>query len=321
MEEILQNSVVLRLLYKMVRGEISEIYPRIGYEDISYPVLNRLFGSDNQWGQLLDKLSFEGFLVKHVYDKVFRCPKCHSLNLRPKRLCPKCRSSNYVQGNVIVHYSCSYVDFEEKFIESETSLKCPKCGKSLKQIGIDYGNPGFAFKCLDCEEFFNLPLELWVCKSCEHQFQLHQAIVENIYSYRLNETVREKVEKVVLYTEPLAEFFRRKGFHVECFSEVKGKSGNLHMVDVFARNLSNSTKEFMIDIEEKENQQPITVEEVLKFIAKVLDVKTKNLHPILIAIPKVEKEAKTLTSKLGIDCVEAETLDLAVDKLEKTLKV
>jgi Zn finger protein HypA/HybF involved in hydrogenase expression len=112
------------------------------------------------------------------------------------------RSSNYVQGNVIVHYSCGYVDFEEKFIESETSLKCPKCGKSLKQIGIDYGNPGFAFKCLDCEEFFNLPLELWVCKSCEHQFQLHQAIVENIYSYRLNETVREKVEKVVLYTSP-----------------------------------------------------------------------------------------------------------------------
>lgn len=67
---------------------------------------------------------------------------------------------------------------------------------------------------------FNLPFELWVCKSCEHQFQLHQAVVENIYSYRLNETMREKIEKAVLYTEPLAEFFRKKGLHVKCFSQL-----------------------------------------------------------------------------------------------------
>ncbi|RLI05571.1 hypothetical protein DRO26_01845, partial [Candidatus Bathyarchaeota archaeon] len=273
MKDFLQNSVALRLLYKMVNGQISEVLPVIGLEDIYYPILKQISEFNGEEGKsFLEKLNLEGYLTKHVYDKVYRCPKCRSMNLRPQLLCPKCKSVDYVQGNLIVHYVCGYIDFEERFVKPDLTLQCPKCGKTLKQIGIDYSNPGYAFKCLDCGEFFHFPFERWVCRVCNNAFQLSEAVVEDVYSYRFNEENRDKVKKAIFYVEPVIKALKEIGFSVECFCELKGKSGSVHMVDILAKNHS---KELVIDVEEK-GEHSVTVEDTLKFMAKFLDIKTKG---------------------------------------------
>ncbi|WP_309493370.1 hypothetical protein [Candidatus Hecatella orcuttiae] len=318
MEALLQNSLALRLLYKLVTGQISEIHAKVTANRVTYPSLRELESSDEEAAQLLEKLGEEGFLHRKVSDNIFKCPQCFSADIRPQLLCPKCKSADYTEGNVLVHYSCSYIDFEEKFWKEASSVRCPRCNRVLRQIGVDYGNPGMAFKCLECGEFFHLPFERWVCKVCDRSFRPTEARRENVYSYRFNEARRNEVRKALLYVEPMAEALKRGGFSVECFYELEGKSGSFHMFDIVAKNSGPSRRELIVEVEEK-GGLTVTVDDLLKFLAKFFDVKTKGFHGIFVAIPKLEREARVFASKFRVECLEAGNMEDAVDQLRKII--
>ena len=323
-EATLQDSNVLRLLYKLASNQNLKITPKINGSEISYPLLDEILGEKQNGSQkdFLSKLCTEGFLVKEIHDKIYLCPNCRSADLRPRLQCPTCSSINLTRGETIVHYHCGYVDFVDKFTVSQDTLKCPRCGRVLKQVGIDYGEPGQVYKCLDCGEFFYYPVENWVCRKCNHKFRVAEAQVETVYSFKLNEDKRDIIEKVLFHVKPLAKTLEAMGYQVKCFHEFEGNSGSKHIVDIYATNNGGKThrpRKLIIDVEEKPQDRAITTDEFLKFVVKAYDLKEKHCRKLLIAIPKLEDEAKKLSSKLGIDCIEAKTLVEAVSKLEKKI--
>ena len=317
---LLQDSSVLRLLYRLASNLNLKITPKIDGSNVSYPLLDEVLGEKQVENDFLSKLCDEGFLIKEVYDKIYLCPNCGSADLRPRLQCPACGSINLVRGETIVHYQCGYVDFVDKFMVSEDTLKCPRCGRILKQVGIDYGEPGQVYRCLDCGEFFYYPVENWVCKKCDHKFKAAEAQVETIYSFKLNEDKRDAIEKVLFHVKPLAEALEDLGYQVKCFHEFEGNSGSKHIVDIYATHNGGKhrwPKKLIIDVEERVEGKTVTTDEFLKFVVKAYDLKEKHCRRLLIAIPKLEGEAKRLSSKLGVDWIEAETLEKAASELRR----
>lgn len=315
MGEILNNSGVLRLLHSLVLDVTPAIYPQVGVEGVHYPQLEKLFEDKETHLDLLEELSREDILAKSPYDKLFRCPKCHSLNLRPQLLCPKCKSPNFIEGDVVVHYLCSHVDFEVRFRAKHTSsLICPKCRKPLRQIGIDFGKPGSAFRCLGCEDFFHFPLERWICKHCDHGFPLNEASVEDLYSYHLNEAKRERIQKALSFITPLAGRLKEQGFEAECFRELEGESGTTHILDIYAQENGNHHKKIIIDVAERSGQ-PIPLDDLLKFLAAAFDLRRKTSQALFVALPSLDKEAGLFASKFKVEWIEGHTIKEATERV------
>ncbi|RLI14591.1 MAG: hypothetical protein DRO43_03620 [Candidatus Hecatellales archaeon] len=322
--KLLQDSEVLRLLYKLHVDLKAEIIPRISSKGVYYPLLREVLNREADDVSFLNKLYEEGFLLRDVYDKIFRCPDCSSADLRPRLQCPNCGSANFSCGEVLVHYSCGHVDFEGNFQAGESLLKCPECGKPLKQVGIDYGEPGKAYKCLHCGDFFYYPMEYWVCCNCSKMFKPMEASAEDVFVYRFNEAMKGEVEKVLSYVKPISQAFEKAGFTVECFPELKGKSGSKHIVDIYAiaGNGRRKVRKLIVDVEEKPDGGMVTLDEFLRFVAKVLDLKEKGTKSLMLAIPNLEKEAKMVASKLKIEWIEARSVEeatLQVDRLLSSL--
>jgi DNA-directed RNA polymerase subunit M/transcription elongation factor TFIIS len=309
---ILQDSSALRLLYRLASEKNIEVTPKIDGSRIFYPLLEEVLSGEVDETEFLSKLHDEGFLVKKVYDKIYLCPSCGSADLRPRLQCPSCSSINLARGEALVHYHCGYVDFVDKFMVNDSTLKCPKCGRILKQVGIDYGEPGQTYRCLDCQEFFYYPVECWVCKKCNYKFKVSAAMIETVYSFEFNEEKRDEVDKVLFHVKPLAEALEKLGFKVKCFQEFEGNSGSKHVIDIYAVHdggrKNHWPKKIIIDIEERNGGKHVTADEFFKFISKVFDLREKNCKMLLVAIPKLEEEAKKVSSKLGVAWIEAKNI-------------
>jgi hypothetical protein len=319
--KLLQDSEVLRLLYRLHVDLKVEIVPRITSKGIYYPLLREVLNRETDDLEFLNKLHGEGFLLREVYDKVFRCPDCSSADLRPRLQCPNCGSANFSSGEVLVHYSCGHVDFEGRFHAGESLLKCPGCGKVLKQVGIDYGEPGKACKCLHCGDFFYYPMEYWICRNCSKMFKLMEASIEDVYIYRFNEAKRGEIEKVLSHVKPISQVFEKAGFIVECFPELEGKSGSKHIVDIYAvtDDGRKRVRKLIVDVEEKSEEGVVTLDEFLRFVAKSLDLKERGARSLILAIPSLEKEAKMVASKLKIEWIEARSVEEATLEVDRLL--
>jgi GGDEF domain-containing protein/DNA-directed RNA polymerase subunit M/transcription elongation factor TFIIS len=147
---------VLRYMYtrqkplKPVRF-VKSIY---GY---SYPNVNVNFsGNSFQEFTLINFLEKRGLIKGDFVDRIFSCSSCYSSYLNFREICTNCGSPNISSQDLIHHYVCGYLGQESDYhIEGTDELKCPKCKKFLKHIGVDYDRPS----------------ELYTCASCGHQFQ------------------------------------------------------------------------------------------------------------------------------------------------------
>ena len=82
----------------------------------SYPVVEKLLGVGGEEAvAVLESLVDKGALVREFFDRILRCPHCHSVNLRPSNCCPKCGSRNLARGRVLEHISCRFVGLEDEF--------------------------------------------------------------------------------------------------------------------------------------------------------------------------------------------------------------
>ena len=132
---------LLNWLYLNPDVKISPSHTPHGYE---YPEV-RKFQLKNPV-EVLEALAEAGILKRTFYDQVLSCPKCGSSAFQVRYLCPFCGSPNVERGQVIEHYACGHVDFEENFYSLGGELKCPLCGEKLNLIGVDYRRVGKAYK-------------------------------------------------------------------------------------------------------------------------------------------------------------------------------
>jgi len=280
-----------------------------------YPIAEEYFGEDAK--NQLDMLVKEGLMVREFYQRELGCPKCGSINLIVRFLCPKCGDTNIVKGEIIEHWTCGYVGAEDEFKED----KCPKCGKKLEKIDVDYGKLGPMYKCLSCGEVFHTPDDKLNCANCDYTFSKDEAEEVVLYAYRITPKLEEDLEATLYRKNYLIEKLSEMGFIVEPEENLYGRSELKHEFYIVASQGKGIFKvRIVIDLLSALHEVP--ADDVFLFYAKALDLGAYRI--ILVGIPKFSEEAKKLMNHHGIAYVETQTLqnsaEVTIRKLEEMTK-
>ncbi len=132
----------------------------------------------------------------------------------------------------MIHYDCNYLGAAENFEMVEPgAYRCPKCGKPLRRIGIDYGRPGFGFLCKDCNTVFQVPLIEVECPN-GHKSKVQSLEIKMYPIYRLSQEVR-KFAVIHDTIKELNERLMMKGIRSEPFTVIRGLSGEKHRVPLY----------------------------------------------------------------------------------------
>jgi hypothetical protein len=305
------------LLSKFLSGEVTELEPtydaRLGY---LYPTVEAIVGNAGNTESFLKKLHDAGILGRKLFDKIVICPKCNSASVSIHYCCPYCKSFDIQKSSLIEHVKCGYMDVEENFRKSG-KLICPKCHEELKKLDVDYRRAGIWCVCKDCGKSFDIPLTGLFCRDCHLNFTFEDAVIKDIYSYRMKEEAKQEAGLGWVLVAPVKEFLTEIGMDVEGPAFLKGKSGANHMFDVVARSKDASGKATVIDLatslEGSVSEQP-----VIALFAKIFDVSPQRAF--LVAIPRMNDNGKKMAELYNIRVIEARDQKEAVKSLATMIK-
>jgi hypothetical protein len=131
-----------------------------------------------------ESLVRRGLLAKTFFDRIHECRQCASRRLTVREECPKCRSADLADVELIHHYHCASLLPEQKFRQG-TALVCPKCQQHMRNYGKDYDRPGCAQQCRHCEETTSEPAIGFVCLDCNALTDGDAIKRIDLYSYAL----------------------------------------------------------------------------------------------------------------------------------------
>jgi len=315
-----KNPQVFRLLERLLDGRITKIVPEYDLESeegYSYPEIDALLEtSSKETIKILDELYKEGILKRKFYDKIFSCKECGNYKIKINPQCPICGSPNISKSQAIEHLECGHVDLEENF-KTERGYVCPKCGKELKQIGVDYSRIGTLYRCQDCKETFSEPKNMMRCMKCGSRFPQSEVVEKNIYSYTFNEAMRNKILLQIKPKRFIEDLLKREGYEVRSSVPIVGKSGVRHELDIYGVKKTDS-KEHKVIVGLSGAKNEVPPEEMLKLFAKATDIGANEI--MMVAIPKASKETKFFADYYGIKCIEASELDQAQSKLREKIE-
>jgi len=141
----------------------------------------------------LERLTSSGLMEKAPFLSTVVCPNCSAHDQKLRLKCPECSSTIIKKSNIIQHYACGHVDFEESFNRGDGSLVCPQCSKGLNTIGVDYTRPGFSYKCATGHLFATLIMQLQ-CVECGETFDIDDAPIKIVHEYRLRKEGKLKLQ-------------------------------------------------------------------------------------------------------------------------------
>jgi hypothetical protein len=304
-----ENERAMKLVAEMLAGDIVDVRPQLDFTSemgFTYPSAEQILKAKGEAVlSVLEFLAGRGILKRNFFDRLFRCPSCQSMNLRPSTHCPKCGSANIVRGRVLEHLICKHVGIEEDFLTGGRYV-CPRCKVELRTIGVDYQSLGLLRKCHDCEDIFNVPVIKWRCLKCSSLNAEDRIKEVNIYSYSLNEAKRSRLEFEIRPKSQLVEFLKQRGYEIVENATMKGRSGAEHKLDMLAtRDDGIVTHNIAIGIEVA--GEKIGLERIFSFDDKTYDI---GIHDkILIVIPNLEREAETFASQQRIKVLEVKDLE------------
>jgi CheY-like chemotaxis protein len=132
----------------------------------------------------LRELSEIQILKKEPSRSVVACPECGSLTSTLHLECPECESNKMVKEEALEHFDCGNIDFRSKYDKGEGRVVCPKCGKKLKVIGVDYRKIENWYKCSNSHHFGQPNLK-FVCSKCNGRFPLEETRIDTLHHYTL----------------------------------------------------------------------------------------------------------------------------------------
>jgi CheY-like chemotaxis protein len=131
---------------------------------------------------------------------VVACPDCGTLTTAFYLECPECESTQINKEEALEHFDCGNIDFRSKFDKGEGVLVCPKCGKKLKVIGVDYRKIENWYSCPN-KHFFGQPNIKFGCPKCNRRFSLEEAKLEMLQRYKLTKSGRQMLKLGIKATE------------------------------------------------------------------------------------------------------------------------
>ena len=300
----------MKLVGAMLEAKLVDIKPQLDFTTelgFIYPVVEqaaRVKGKEAV--EIVESLTDKGILLRSFFDRLLRCPRCQSINLRPSTHCPACGSGDIVRGRILEHVACGYVGVEEEFATGGRYI-CPRCKLELRTLGTDYRSRGVLRKCHDCSEVFNVPMIKWRCLKCSSLTDEDEIEEVSVYAYSLDESKRNWLEFELQPKVQFLEFLRRHGYKITANARVKGRSGAEHTIDMLAtRDDGVITHNIAIGVEISRDK--IRLDRIMDFDVKAFD---SGVHDkVLIIIPALGEEAAKFASYHGIKVFEPNDLQI-----------
>ncbi|MCK4669030.1 hypothetical protein KAT21_02800 [Candidatus Bathyarchaeota archaeon] len=303
-------------LSKFLSGEINELEPVYDPEQgYRYPIVESIIGDAASVNDFLNGLHKAGMLKRRLYDKIIYCPECGSANISVHYCCPYCKSFNIHKSSLIEHVKCGYMDVEENF-RKEDRLMCPKCHEELKKLDVDYRRAGIWCTCKDCSKSFDIPDTAHFCRDCQSNSAFEDAVIKDVYTYSLEEEVREKAAADWVIITPISKLLQENGFEVESHAFLKGRSGANHVFDIVAYKGDIKREVTVIDLASS-TEGAVLEQPVIALFAKIFDVSPD--HAYLIAIPGINENGKKMAELYNIEIVEARNQEEAIENLKGKL--
>jgi len=303
-------------LGKFLGGELREVEPvydpKRGYR---YETVETIVGDPSEAEAFLDKLYEAGILTRQLHDEVIFCPKCNSAGISTRYCCPYCKSFNIKKSSLIEHVKCGYMDVEENF-HKDDRLICQKCHDELTKPDVDYRRAGVWCTCKECNKSFDIPVAKLFCRDCHKEFTFEDASIRPVYTYTLKEDAKKEAAEGWVLIPPITEFLTQNGYEVKSPAYLKGKSGANHMFDIVATTKENTKNPTVIDLATSTNNT-VTEQPVIALFAKIFDVTPHAAY--LIAIPKLNDNAKKMAELYNIQAVEGKDQKEAINNLKEKI--
>jgi hypothetical protein len=271
-------------------------------------------GIDKQM-QLLESLEAAGIIAtEKPHSVLLKCNVCRSANFSLTPSCTVCGSSAIVHGSVIEHHRCGNVDFDDRYISSANNnmLVCPKCGKKLKALGVDYSKPGSFYRCTVCNALLPAMETRCTCIQCGNSANLTQLQSIRVSAYVVN---TERVSEIILSRAQqdqrletgnlvsVAEVLRHFGLDCAAPVHIQGLSKIRHRFDLIIYN-ENKEPKLIVDMMRVRYKGADTDETaILAFYAKCMDLYFLNksiVHRVFFTQSELRGNAKKLAETYGI---------------------
>lgn len=296
--EVPEVQVLLRMFTEGNLVELlPEIHPVLGAR---YPRMDEVVGETQKTEALLDQLVRAGILRPKSYEKIMICPGCRSKNVTYRYYCTQCGSHEIEKRELHEHIECGTIDSDDRFLKDGTHV-CPRCGKTLTKLGVDYRQVGTWFRCRSCGKRFDAPEGKHYCRQCSLKFGVKESVFGDVYSYTLEKAAETEFAREVLFLLPLKKILREAGYEVEVSTAIRGASGTSHSFDLVSSK-THGNQRTVITADMAICDGVCGEEHVISVFAKTFDVSpTKS---ILIAIPGLSDTAKKLANLYKLETVE-----------------
>jgi len=194
-------------------------------EGFVYPRLDPLLeGSGRAIIPVLSSLEQRHRLVGRFVTKRHACMNCRSGFLNFAEICPDCGSENLDVDQLIHHFRCAYTGPKWEFEQDDEPLACPKCDRTLRQIGTDYDKPSLVYSCNECQHQFQNPDIRTDCYHCGHSAAPERQIEEKIKAYNIERTNAAEFNKMA--AGQALEYLQGDGMYVKAKKRVAAAVAN-----------------------------------------------------------------------------------------------
>ena len=292
----------LALLRALDRGEAAEFKPVLdpASRTVVYPALAKAAGvrEEDAFG-LLDFLAKEEVLVREPVESYHHCQACGGTDLLFKSRCSSCGGRLLQSSEAVTHLRCGHTDVAEAFT-TKKGLKCPKCGKALQRLGVDYRKVFNYYKCLNCGKGGAGATGEFLCRSCGATTKVEDSKLDPVYAYFVNPEATDKIRAHSVDLAAVKEKLNGAGFSVTLNARARGKSGVFHTFALIAWSKAAASidepPEIVADVKTGKSDLPDTV--VSELMMKLTD--TRGKWGILAVSPGVSQAAKELAEFYGI---------------------
>lgn len=166
----------------------------------TYPIIQAFLGNGSyQEFILVDFLKNRELVAGSFVDKIHHCPHCYSSYLNFREICYKCGSADLYVEDLIHHFRCAYEGPESDFF-TENGLVCPKCHKTLKQIGVDFDRPSEIYTCNSCKQVFQDPDIDVRCINCGEDTVIDNVLERRVEKYELTALGKTSAQNGIMFT-------------------------------------------------------------------------------------------------------------------------
>lgn len=288
--------------------------PELG---VRYPEAERITGDDaatvRKW---LGELVSCGILEGRFVNKLILCPKCNSSDTPTHYCCPYCKSIDIDKKALFEHLACGVIDKDDNF-RKDGQLVCPRCSRQLNQLGITHKAVGTWFFCRSCQKPFDKPQSFHVCSKCRHFFVVEDAILADVFAYKLSKEAQSQLKSGGLFLKPLKDVLDSLGYEVAIGGVLQGASGTAHRFDLVGTRENGPVKE-TVAVDVVASDGLVDASSVTAMFAKRYD--TNPDKAVLVAIPAILESGKKLAAMYKITLIEAGSAPEAVEKLRLNLR-